>query len=161
MLRIFLISLVPLCITIGAFGDEYEDNITFTVYNGNSSFISTFNKSISQQGCDTNGNFSLLTHGWNGSKSSWILELISNLTLYRGGCVIFMNYSHYSENDNYFQVISYFKPISMLVTKKLRQMEADGVPDSNLFMFGFSFGGRIVIEAALNFGPKRIPWIDS
>lgn len=141
--------------------DEYEGNITFTVYNGGASFISTFDKPLSVQGCNTNGNFSFMTHGWVGSKSPWILDLVSNLTLHRKGCVIFMNYSHYSDNDNYFEVIRHFEPISKLVTRKLHQLEADGVSDENIFMFGFSFGGRIVIEAALNFGKNRIPFIDS
>lgn len=141
--------------------DEYEGNITFTVYNGGASFLSTFDKPLSERGCNTKGNFSFMTHGWNGSKSPWILDLVSNLTQQRKGCVIFMNYSYYSDNDNYFQVISHFEPISKLVTRKLRQLEADGVADENIFMFGFSFGGRIVIEAALNFGKKRIPSIDS
>lgn len=141
--------------------DEYEDKILFTVYKGNESFTSTFNKSLAQQGCDKNGNFSFLTHGWMGSKTSWIPDLIGNLSVYRQGCVMFMNYSYFSDRPNYFEVITHFKNISNLVTRKLRAARDEGFSSDNMFLFGFSLGGRIVIEAALNYGPKRIAQIDS
>lgn len=141
--------------------DIYDDNIEFIVYNGDQSFTSTFNKSFSQQGCRVAGNFSVVIHGWHGSQSAWIPDLISNLSFYRGGCVIFMNYSYFSDRDNYFEVITHFKPISELVARKLRQLSFEGVRSDAMFMFGFSFGGRIVIEAAMLYGPKRISQIDS
>ncbi|CRL02078.1 CLUMA_CG015386, isoform A [Clunio marinus] len=140
--------------------DEYEDNVEFVVYRDDESFISNFNDPISQQGCDINGNFSIVTHGWLGSQSLWIKDLISNLKVYRHGCVIFMNYSYYSDRENYLDVLSHFKPVSNLLTRKLNQLSNDNISDDNIFMFGFSFGGRVVIEAALNYGSNRIHQID-
>lgn len=141
--------------------DEVEEKIKFELFNGGPKQVTTFNTSFAQQGCDMTGNFSFVTHGWHGSSTSWILDLISNLTFYRQGCVVFMNYSYYSDRDNYFEVISYFKQISKLVTRKLIQIRDEGASSDKMFLFGFSFGGRIVIEAALNYGPKRIGQIDS
>jgi predicted alpha/beta-fold hydrolase len=145
------------------FADEYEDNIEFIVFNNatGTSFVSTFNKSLSDDGCNVKGKFAFFTHGWMGSSNSWINGLMRNLSFYRGGCIIFMNYSHFSDDINYFKLISHFKPISQLVARKLNQLRLDGVSSDNIYMFGFSFGGRIVIEAALIYGPKEISSIDS
>lgn len=142
--------------------DEYENEISFTVFNNDTgaTFLSTFHRSLTEDGCDPEGKFSFITHGWMGSTSAWIPELISNLSYFRGGCVIFMNYSTFSDNVNYFKVIQKFKPIAKLTLRKLKQLESEHVPPNNIFMFGFSFGGRIIIEAALNFGNQRIGSVD-
>lgn len=160
MVKSFVNFLLLSALTVLACGDEYESNIKFTLYNNGKSFESNFTTPPSSQGCNKAGSFSFITHGWQGSNSGWILDMISNFTAYRGGCVIFMNYSYYSDRINYFEVIGFFKPIASLVTRKLQQLNSDGVVDDNIFMFGFSFGGRIVIEAALNYGTKRISQID-
>ena len=39
-------------------------------------------------------------------------------------------------------------------------MEAEGFDPKKGFMFGFSLGARVVIEAGRNFGEKKIPEID-
>lgn len=141
--------------------DIYEDNVEFVLYNDSGSQISTFDTSFSEQGCNLDGNFSFVTHGWLGSNSPWIRDLVSNLSYYRNGCVIFMNYSYFGDRENYIEVITFFSPISELVTRKLQQMVDEGAFPDNIFMFGFSFGGRLVIEAALNFGEDLIGQIDS
>lgn len=140
--------------------DEYEDNIQFVLYNNGRSSVSTFNKSVSEQ-CDVTGKFSFITHGWLGSASSWIPDLIGNLSVYRTGCIVFMNYSYYSDRLNYLEVLTFYEPITNLAARKLQQLNSNGVLDENIFMFGFSLGGRIVINAAIIFGPKRISSIDS
>lgn len=103
---------------------------------------------------------SLITHGWNGSSACWIPDLINNLTFFRHGCVVFMNYSYFSDRINYAEVRTHFRPISDLMTSKLNQLDNDGVRGDQIFMFGFSLGGRIVIEAALSFGYQLIGNID-
>ena len=95
VLKVHLINLLLLLGAVHVFGDEYEDNVKFVLYNNGQKSISRFNETISEQGCDVNGKFSLIIHGWMGSDSPWILDLVSNLTQYRTGCIIFMNYSHY------------------------------------------------------------------
>lgn len=139
-----------------AFCEDVEPNIQFVLYNNGRSSVSTFKNSITEQGCDPNQNFSIVTHGWLGSTAAWIPDLIGNLSAVRQGCVIFMNYSYYSDRLNYFDTISYFEPISKLMTKKLVQLRDGGADNDKIFMFGFSFGGRIVIEAALNYGTNLV-----
>lgn len=153
--------LIVLIASLSVSCDEYEDNIEFILHNGHETHVSTFDTLLSEQGCDLNGNFSLVTHGWVGSNSGWIPDLISNLSFYRQGCVIFMNYSYYGDRKNYFEAISFFEPVSRLLTKKLFQITDEGICHDHIFMFGFSLGGRIVIEAALNYGENLISAIDS
>lgn len=143
------------------FCEDVEPNIKFVLFNNGVSSVSTFKNSITEQGCDPNKNFSFITHGWMGSTAKYVPDMISNLTVLRQGCIIFMNYSYYSDRLNYFDTISYFEPISKLVTKKLVQLRDGGVSNDRIFMFGFSFGGRIVIEAALNYGTNLIGLIHS
>lgn len=71
-----------------------------------------------------------------------------------------MNYSYFSDRINYAEVRTHFRPISDLMTSKLNQLDNDGVRGDQIFMFGFSLGGRIVIEAALSFGYQLIGNID-
>lgn len=157
MLRILAVALTVIYVDCHGYADKVE----FVLYSKGQKSLSTFNETIVKQGCDVSGNFSIILHGWMGSSEPWILDLVGNLTHHRGGCVIFMNYSHYSDKVNYFEVISHFQPLSKLLTRKLRQLSHDGASNDNFFIFGFSFGGRIAIEAALNFGPQSVAQIDS
>lgn len=155
-LHLILVLILSACI----FCKEYEDKIKFDLFNGGPMQVTTFNKSLADQGCNMTGNFSLFAHGWQGSYSPWIIDMINNLTFYRPGCVVFMNYSYFSDRYNYFELLSFFKKISYVMTKKLRQISDEGVSGDQIFMFGFSFGARVVIEAALNFGIKKVAQID-
>lgn len=65
-----------------------------------SNFISTFNSNLTAERYDKNEKFSIITHGRTESiKSSYVANLISNLLFYRGGCVIFMDYSNFSTSS--------------------------------------------------------------
>lgn len=39
-------------------------------------------------------------------------------------------------------------------------MEAEGIDPANIFMYGHSLGARMVVDAALKFGPGKIGMID-
>lgn len=162
-----MLKAIQVCLLIVSFSvslvscDVYEDKIQFVLYNDGQPRISTFNKSFAEEGCRLDGNISIVTHGWLGSNSPWIPDLINNLSYHRKGCVIFMNYSYFGDRENYFEVISFFEPISKLMKRKIQQLSDEGADSDKIFMFGFSFGGRIVIEAALNFGENVIGQIDS
>lgn len=54
-----------------------------------------------------------------------------------------------------------FDAISEVLAGKLRQMERQGFSPDRGFIFGFSYGGRLALEAAHRYGPKRIKQIDS
>lgn len=141
--------------------DQYDEKVQFVLYNKDKSSISTFNTSLKQLGCLETCNFSFITHGWMGSDAAWIPDLVSNLTYYRKGCVLFMNYTYYSDTPNYLDLKQHFKPLTNLVTRKLQQIRSDGISSDCMFLYGFSFGGRIMIEAALQYGPRKISMIDS
>lgn len=87
-------------------------------------------------------------------------QLVGNLTEARGGCIIFIDYSYYGNNLNYFQFLSHFSGISRVVTRKLEELENEGFQPDDWFMFGHSAGGRLVIDAAANFGYQKVKEID-
>lgn len=86
--------------------------------------------------------------------------MIGNLTELRGGCIIFIDYSFYGIDPNYFAFLVNFESISKVVTKKLNQLESQGFDPDKWFMFGHSAGARLVIDAAANFGHKKVKEID-
>jgi hypothetical protein len=165
MIKFLIISLLTFSSINCAFNDDYEEymrKIKFTVFNNDTgeSFESTFDESLSSQGCNVEGKFAVFTHGWMGSASRWIDQLSGSLGLHRGGCVIFMNYSHYGDIADYFRLVSRFDNISRVMTQKLNQLRDEGVSPQNIYMFGFSFGGRLVIESGIQFGESEISSID-
>jgi dienelactone hydrolase len=100
---------------------------------------------LTQLGCNSSEKYAIIVHGWLESiDTEWVHELADNLQRYRGGCIIFMDYSNHS---------------SVLV-EKLLQLEAQGFHPDNLFMYGFSFGAQLVINAGNLYGENRIAEID-
>lgn len=124
-------------------------------------FNSTFNESLSARGCNPNGSVAIIIHGWLGSwKTEWVQDLISNLTVYRGGCIIFMDYSNYSLNPNYFLLVEQFDNISSILLRFMQKLEVEGFDFSRAYMFGFSFGAHLALQTAIKFGAKRFKEID-
>lgn len=121
------------------------------------SYISTLNNSLSEFNCDPYGKFAFVIHGWGETiNSGWVMDTIRNLTYHRGGCVIFMDYSVYSNNSNYFGLVSHFDNLAHLLTRKIKQ--ATSIYD-NVFLFGFSFGARLSFEAGAKIGYNLIDHI--
>lgn len=113
------------------------------------------------QGCNATGNFAFISHGYQGSNSTWIAQLVEKLLKYRGGCVISINWGRFSDIADYSKIVrDYFYKASAVVVKKLRQLESEGVSPDNIYMYGHSLGARMVIEAGLRFGERRIGLID-
>lgn len=116
--------------------------------------------------CDVNGKFAFVVHGYNGGYSSWLDGITKKLLQYRGGCIILMDYKLYSDVPNlplfqsYYPLVANFSKISNVLTKKLRNLEVEGFNPDNGFMFGHSFGARLIIDAAVNFGKQKIKEID-
>lgn len=124
-------------------------------------FTSTFNQTLESQGCKSNESFALATHGWLASKNDpWVAPLIDNLINHRGGCIIIMDYSKIGNIVNYFALTPHFANISAVLLKKLKQLESENFDPAKGFMFGFSFGARLVIDAASKFGFQRFKNID-
>jgi dienelactone hydrolase len=55
---------------------------------------------------------------------------------------------------------NHWPKVSALLTRKLKQMEAEGIDPAKIYMYGHSLGARMVIDAGIKFGPNRIGMID-
>jgi len=123
----------------------------------NESHIATFNESLTKFNCDPYGKFAFVIHGWTeGIFTEWVNDTIRNLTYYRGGCVIFMDYSVYSVRDYFFGLMPHFNQLASLLTERIRQTTS---LFENVFMFGFSFGARLSLEAGARIGYNLIDHI--
>lgn len=114
---------------------------------------------LSAYGCIASGKFAIIVHGWNDSLL-WLKSMVEKLLNYRGGCVIFVNYLAYVYNADYLKTLLNWQGVSTVITNKLRDMEREGVLPENIFIYGFSLGSRIAIDAAINFGKQKIGLID-
>lgn len=61
---------------------------------------------------------------------------------------------------SYLHLLSNFDGIAEVLTDKLRQFRQQRFEPSRMFMFGFSFGGQLVLEAGRRFGERQIQQID-
>lgn len=93
-------------------------------------------------------------------ETDWVDDLMKNLKQYRGGCIIFMDYSNHSVVQDYFLLVRKFNGLSQVLVDKLRQLEKEGFDPDNLYMYGFSFGAQLVINAGKLYGHQRIAEID-
>lgn len=62
--------------------------------------------------------------------------------------------------QEYFMLVRKFDALSEVLMGKLEQLEAQGFNPNNLFMYGFSFGAQLVINAGNLYGQQRIAEID-
>lgn len=119
------------------------------------------NNNLTQQGCNSSEKYAVVVHGWLESiATDWVQDLVQNLQLYRGGCIIFMDYSNHSIVQDYFVLVRKFNQLSQVLVEKLLELEAQGFDPDNLFMYGFSFGAQLVINAGNLYGNNRIAEID-
>lgn len=101
------------------------------------------------QGCDKDGNFTIISHGWTTSINQWSSLLIAKFIQYRTGCVIYMNYGVYGDNIDYPAVfLNDFQNISDALSRRLQQLLDLGVSRKTIFLYGHSLGARIVLDAA-------------
>lgn len=124
-------------------------------------FVSTLKNDLKEQGCNSSEKYAIIVHGWlEGIETNWVHDLVGNLKRYRGGCIIFMDYSNHSMVQDYFFLVRKFIPLSEVLLDKLRQLESQGFNPDNLFMYGFSFGAQLAINAGNLYGPSRVAEID-
>ena len=116
---------------------------------------------ITQLGCNSSEKYAIIVHGWLESiATDWVHDLVENLLRFRGGCIIFMDYSNHSIVQDYFVLVRKFNSLSMVLNRKLWQLEEQGFNPDNLFMYGFSFGAQLVINAGNLYGENKIAEID-
>jgi hypothetical protein len=88
----------------------------------------------------------MIVHGWGESISTpWVNEMVHNFLSLRGNCVFFMDYSNFSSRG-YFDLTPRFDGISAVLRKKISTFKSP----EKIQMFGFSFGARLVVDAAMD-----------
>lgn len=110
--------------------------------------------------CSVSEKYSIIVHGWREScgATEWVSELTKKLHKYRGGCIMCMDYGQIA--DRYRVLLTHFNLLHGALTTMLAQLEEIGFDPDNAFLFGFSFGARIVTQGAGNYGFQRIAKID-
>lgn len=140
-------------------------NIIFNFFylkSSSSNFVVWNHKAeVVPQGCGVNGKFAFIVHGWLSSNESWQFRLVEKFQKYRGGCIIVVDWGKFSDYSTYNEILLiHFPGMSALLTRKLKQITSGGVSPDNIYMYGHSYGARIVIDAGLNFGTRKISSID-
>lgn len=106
--------------------------------------------------------FAIIVHGWREScKIKWAKMLIENLNIFRGGLILCMDYSYFASEESYFRLVNHFDGITTALKIKLTDLESAGYDANNGYLFGFSFGGQVVVEAGRRFGFRKLKEIDS
>ena len=116
-------------------------------------------KTLSSYGCENRDKFTIIAHGW-GGVGSWTSALVKKFLEYRGGCVLYFNFSECVDMSNYFISLARWQSASAVITKKLFDMESEYINPRNIYMYGFSLGGRIIIDGAINYGTQKVGSID-
>lgn len=133
-------------------------------YRNGSQYSTTIDKvepTMTDLGCKVDEKIAVVIHGWKESfESEWVPVLIQNLQLYRGGCVIFMDYSVHSVVLDYFELLSKFDSIGDVLIRKLLLLEKEGFDPDNFYIFGFSFGAHLALNSGITFGDGKIGQID-
>ncbi|KAL9704866.1 hypothetical protein quinque_008384 [Culex quinquefasciatus] len=144
----------------------YEQNVVFRFYHGGqltkTTSLNQKTALISDSQCTPGEKYAIIVHGWheNCYETPWITELEKNLNTFRGGCIICMDYSIFS-NNGYTYLFRRFNDISEVLLKFMRTMQYEGMMFENLYMFGFSFGGQLVLDAGNQIGSSMIEAIDT
>lgn len=69
-----------------------------------------------------------------------------------------MDYSAF--NDDYGYLMRNYRKIAKVLTDKLIRLREHSFRSRTAFLFGFSFGSRLIAKAGNDFGPKEIGKID-
>lgn len=82
------------------------------------------------------------------------------LGIYRGGCIICMDYGRYA-SESYVRLVRLFDPLAQILTLQLYLLDYMGFDMNNGYLFGFSYGGQLATEAGRRIGYRRLKEIDS
>lgn len=81
------------------------------------------------------------------------------MTEYRGGCIICMDYRDY--NDDYGYILGNYNNIAQVLTDKLNALIAAGFRADLAYLFGFSFGARLIAKSGIDYGGQQLARADS
>lgn len=80
--------------------------------------------------------------------------IITDLLNNREGCLICMDYSDY--NKDYPFLVTHFRPVAKVLSDKLMELRSKGLRHSDAFLFGFSYGARLITRAGNDIGYKQL-----
>lgn len=60
------------------------------------------------------------------------------------------------QNEDYGFLLINFKAIAQILTDKLEVLRDLSFDSTASYMFGFSYGARLIVKAATDFGPQQI-----
>ncbi|XP_059615284.1 lipase member H-like [Phlebotomus argentipes] len=147
-----------------ALAQNFTEEIHFIVYKDNqprnTSEYSTRNP-VDLGFCNPGDEVAMVVHGWTESCSTeWVLDLISNLTEFRGECIVCMDYSRFSKNPDYFALVRQFDKINNVLYEQLVDYRRSGLDPSDMYMFGFSYGAHLCLQSAALLGERVVKEID-
>lgn len=107
--------------------------------------------------CPNTGSIAWVVHGFQDPNSNWGDRLCKQYLKYRQGCCIYMNWGYYALNMNYYGItLMTFNGVADSFLRRLRDLETDNFIPALWILYGHSLGGRLVIEAGVNFGTGKI-----
>ncbi|XP_055325367.1 uncharacterized protein LOC129579356 [Sitodiplosis mosellana] len=125
-----------------------EQRTSFIFYDQN-------NRETSNTKCYETKKYSMIVPGFTEScETFWVRDLRQNLLNNREGCVICMDYSDY--NKDYPFLIAHFKSVAKVLTDKLMELRVKGFRHSDAYLFGFSYGARLIVRAGNDIGPRQL-----
>lgn len=116
----------------------------------NKSSVWTNGTTLASYGCNNSSNITIILHGW-GGVGAWVPAMEQKFLQFRGGCVIYFNYSACVDMANYGVSLELWPSASAVLTEKLREIENEGFSPANFSLYGFSLGARIVVDGAINY----------
>uniref|UniRef100_A0A182R7A6 Lipase domain-containing protein n=1 Tax=Anopheles funestus TaxID=62324 RepID=A0A182R7A6_ANOFN len=145
---------------------NFDTDITFLIYDWTQSKFSTqttAETNFAAFGCKTTDPFVVVLHGWSEgcSITQWVRETLNNFIIHRKGCVLCLDYSVLSDNNDYFTVTKMVDSIARTLEKKLRQLITFGIPAANGMLYGFSLGSQVAFQAGRNLAPAKLGRIDA
>ncbi|XP_053690654.1 lipase member H-like [Sabethes cyaneus] len=125
--------------------------------------LSSNDSDFTRNGCDPSGKFTVVVHGWReGTDTEWVPDVMTNMTAYRGGCVMFMSYGNNNHQMDYFnELVPHFDELASNLTNHYRRLEAFGFNPADGLVFGFSFGSQLAFESGSNYGVRKLGRIDA
>jgi len=146
--------------TVGTNCDTCEQKATYTIYQNSKDPVAwEDNTNLTSYGCKVNEKITFFSHGFN-DFLAWVPKTVEKFLEFRGGCVIFLNFSPCFDTNNYLTTFGHFDELAGLVTKKLKQMNTEGISGDNMHLYGFSLSAQMMIKGAIDFGKQLIGSMD-
>ncbi|XP_055590953.1 uncharacterized protein LOC129743036 [Uranotaenia lowii] len=100
-----------------------------------------------QYGCTPRDKFAIIVHSWTeSSETPWVLPMLWYFSAYRRGCIMVM--------------LPNFDRLTNALVTFIRRLLSLGFESNRGFLFGFSYGAQMVLEAGRRLGDQKLARID-